>query len=64
MKTYRFTMTYNDKPYIDAVNLPDDHTKTDQEIMQMMLDKFVLWKTNLENPGVITEEVLQEPIVE
>lgn len=53
-------MTYDDKPYTDAVNLSDDHTKTDQEIMQMMLDKFLLWKTNLQNSGAITEEVQQE----
>jgi hypothetical protein len=60
MKIYKFTMTYDDKPYTDAVNLSDDHTKTDQEIMQMMLDKFLLWKTNLQNSGAITEEVQQE----
>lgn len=48
MKTYKFTMMYNDKPYTDAVNLTDDHTKTDQEIVQMMLEKFISWKKLLE----------------
>lgn len=56
-------MTYNDKPYTDAVNLPDDHTYTDDQIMQMMLEKFVSWKSRLETPGVITEEQVI-PVVE
>jgi hypothetical protein len=56
MKIYKFTMTYDDKPYTDAVNLPDDHTYTDEQIMEMMLNKFTMWKTRLENPSGITEE--------
>lgn len=56
MKIYKFTMTYDNKPYTDAVNLPDDHTKTDEEILQMMLEKFKSWKMMLDIPGEITEE--------
>jgi len=56
MKIYKFSMTYDGKPYTDAVNLPDDHTHTDEEIMQMMLSKFTSWKYTLENPSGITEE--------
>jgi hypothetical protein len=56
MKIYKFTMTYDNKPYTDAVNLPDDHDKTDDEIMNMMLEKFRLWKSRLDNPIGITEE--------
>ena len=56
MKIYKFTMTYDNKPYTDAVTLPDDHTKMDEEILQMMLEKFKSWKMTLNNPGEITEE--------
>jgi hypothetical protein len=61
MKIYKFTMTYDNKPYTDAVNLPDDHTKTDEEILQMMLEKFKSWKMTLNNPGEITEEPSSPP---
>ena len=69
MKIYKFSMTYDGKPYTDAVNLPDDHTHTDEEIMQMMLTKFSTWKNMLANPGdlSITEEqplLIEEPLIE
>lgn len=57
MKIYKFTMTYDNKPYTDAVNLSDDHTFTDEQIMQMMLEKFTDWKNKLDNPIGITEEI-------
>ena len=62
-------MNYNGKPYTDAINLSDNHTHTDEEIMQMMLTKFFVWKNMLENPGSfsITEEQphsIEEPPIE
>jgi hypothetical protein len=56
MKVYKFTISYDNKPYTDSVILPIDHNKTDEEICQMMMNKFISWKQMLKTAGEITPE--------
>jgi hypothetical protein len=56
MKVYKFTMSYDNRPYTDSVILPIDHNKTDEEICQIMMNKFISWRQTLITPGEITAE--------
>lgn len=46
--------------YKDALNLPDDHTLTEDEILQMQQARIDRWVYNIENPIVVVDAPVEE----
>ena len=50
--------------YKDALNLSDDHTFTEDEVLQMQQARVDRWVYNIENPVVVVDTPVEEaPIV-
>lgn len=43
-------------PYADALNLPDDHTYTDAEILAMQEERVAAWVAFMDADSAISQE--------